>query len=40
VTNEQYGSGILEVTVGLAGDAERQARRQVPVHVNHHISPT
>ncbi len=35
-----YGSGILEITVSLAGDAAGQARRQVPVHVNHHISPT
>ena len=35
-----YGGGILEITVGLDGDPVRPARRRVPVHVNHHISPT
>lgn len=35
-----YGSGILEVTVGLTAEAAEQARRRVHVHVNHYIDPT
>ena len=35
-----YGSGILEIAVGLAADAAGHLRRRVPVHVNHYIDPT